>query len=757
MLNIRSLKIWQKLTLIIVATGLVIPIIGALLLADRFQALTLAQKELKGVEYLKPLKKFVEHLPQHRGTANAFLNGNTAVKDRLTTLGALLDDDLKAIEAVDQRLGVELETTATLQKIRKDWRELKEQFAGLPAKESFDRHTKLIADTNGFISLVGDTSGLILDSESDAYYAAFAVTRDLPATAESLGQLRGFGSGIAAKKAIDQDSYGRLAAILGLVRSNVESYQRSFAGASRKNAAVEQSLGGKLRDVTGAISDFTQLAETRLLRAQTIDLDSTQYFDSGTKVIDRVFLIYDDQINLLNSLLADRVSRLRQATWLLVGGVVVAAALAVFLAIYIARTISEQLNAIYAVATEVQRENLSARAAVVNGDELGEVAVSVNRTLDNIVNLINLREKERDERERERDDRQRERDELEDALIKLLIEIRDVAKGDLTVRAEVNAGPTGALADSFNFTLGELRKLIGRINEISSLVNRTADEIQSTTGQLAEGSLKQTDRIVTTSSALKEMTGSITEVSRRAVDSASVAEQSVSKALAGMSAVEKTIVGMNGIREQVQKTAKRIKRLGESSQEVGEIVQLIGDIANQTGILALNASIQAAMAGEAGRGFAVVAEEVERLAVRSSEATKRINSLIKTIQSETAEAVAAMEETTREVVSGSSVATEAGQALNEIQNVSNRLAEIIQEISQDASRQAATSEALANAMTEISGITQENTQGTTRVVRSVDDLTNLASDLRASVSRFKVSKDASVNGETQPAGLALTA
>ncbi|MBX7219524.1 MAG: HAMP domain-containing protein [Blastocatellia bacterium] len=733
MFKLRDLKIWQKLTLIIVATGLLLPVVGYLVVSDRYTRVAAARRELQGVAYLKPLKLFIEHLPQHRGTANGFLNGNTALKDRLTALGDKLDQDVKAIEAADLRLGAELGTTSKFTDIKEKWRVLKSQTPTLAPKESFDRHTALIAETNDFIALIGDVSGLILDPERDTYYAAFLVTSSIPNTAESLGQLRGYGNGLAARKAVTQDEFGRFSAIQEVVRANRDGYMRSIKAAAQSNPDYERQLLPKYNDLTSAINAYLELGDKRLIKTTTIDIEGAEYFDTGTRVIDKLFALFDEQINVLETRLQARTDSLQRGMLVVIGALLLAITVTVLLAAYIARTIAQQLGSVAQVAQEVQKENLAARATVLNRDELGEVATAVNQMLDNTVNLIQTREHERDQR-------QKERDELEDEIIKLLMEIRDIAKGDLTVKAEVSAGPTGALADSFNYTVTELRKLIGRINEVTAKVNRAADKIQGTTITLARGSESQLAQIVTTSDGLRAMADSMTEVSNRAVETVHVAEQSLQKAQTGMKAVEKTITGMNGIRDQVQKTAKRIKRLGESSQEIGEIVQLISEIANQTSILALNASIQAAMAGEAGRGFAVVAEEVEHLADRSSEATKRIAGLIKAIQTETNEAVTAMEDTTREVVNGSVVANEAGQSLVEIQQVSNQLAHIIQTISEASLKQAANSECLAQAMTGISTITQETTEGTQQVVLSVNELAVLAGNLRESISTFKVSK-----------------
>jgi twitching motility protein PilJ len=302
----------------------------------------------------------------------------------------------------------------------------------------------------------------------------------------------------------------------------------------------------------------------------------------------------------------------------------------------------------------------------------------------------------------------------------------------------VGVDMTGAIADAFNQMIGELRRIIGDAQGAAIRVAMSAQQLQLATGQLAAGSEAQASQIVDTSAAVEEMAASINQVSENAAASATVAEQARANAEQGTRAVTRTIEGMGAIRDQVQETAKRIKRLGESSQEIGEIVQLIGDIADRTSILALNASIQAAMAGEAGRGFAVVAEEVERLADRATDATKRISTLIKTTQSETAEAVVAMEDTTREVVKGSALANEAGLALSEIQNVSNRLAHLIQSISDASHQQAKGSEQVSKAMHEISSHTRDTASGTKKAADSIGSLATLANGLNQSMVRFKL-------------------
>ncbi|WP_216934766.1 MULTISPECIES: methyl-accepting chemotaxis protein [unclassified Acinetobacter] len=333
---------------------------------------------------------------------------------------------------------------------------------------------------------------------------------------------------------------------------------------------------------------------------------------------------------------------------------------------------------------------------------------------------------------------QEEYDRNQNAILRLLDEIADLADGDLRSYATVSEDFTGAIADSINFAIDQLRDLVSRITETSQEVAQYTATTQSITNQLAEASEHQAQEIAGASAAINEMALSIDQVSANADESAVVADRSVQIAANGADVVQRSIEGMDTIREQIQETSKRIKRLGESSQEIGNIVALINDIADQTNILALNAAIQASMAGEAGRGFAVVADEVQRLAERSASATKQIEGLVKTIQTDTNEAVISMEQTTSEVVRGANLSKDAGVALDEIQNVSTNLAKLIANISDAAKLQSASAGHIATTMTVVQEITSQTTSATFDTARSVSELANMADALRESVSDFKL-------------------
>jgi twitching motility protein PilJ len=324
----------------------------------------------------------------------------------------------------------------------------------------------------------------------------------------------------------------------------------------------------------------------------------------------------------------------------------------------------------------------------------------------------------------------------QDAILRLLDEMGDLADGDLTVTATVTEDITGAIADSVNYTIDALRTLVEQINSTTEEVASAAQETQSTAIHLIEASEHQAQQITDVSSAINEMAASIEQVSNSASQSSEVAKQSVSLAIQGNSAVKKSINGMDTIREQIQETSKRIKRLGESSQQIGDIVELINDIAEQTNILSLNAAIQAAMAGEAGRGFAVVADEVQRLAERSSNATRQIDALVKTIQSDTSEAINSMERSTSEVVAGAKLSQDAGTSLEQIETVSHQLADLINNITDNAKQQALAAVSTSESMNVIQEITMQTSTGTNESAESIGQLLALTNELRKSVSGF---------------------
>ena len=347
-------------------------------------------------------------------------------------------------------------------------------------------------------------------------------------------------------------------------------------------------------------------------------------------------------------------------------------------------------------------------------------------------------EKQQLEARGQEQDAKRVNDANQAAILRLMNELQTVAEGDLTQEATVTEDITGAIADSVNYTVEELRQLVGNVQNTATRVAQTTAQVESTSTELLAASTEQLREIRETGQSVLDMASRINDVSTQAQESSQVARQSLTAAESGLQAVQNAIGGMNSIRDQIQETSKRIKRLGESSQEIGEITELISDITEQTNVLALNAAIQAASAGEAGRGFSVVAEEVQRLAERSGDATRQISALVKAIQTDTQDAVAAMERSTQGVVEGAKLSDSAGTALSEIDRVSRRLAELIEQISNSATREAASANVVADNIQHIFAVTEQTGEGTRSTATQVRELSRMAEELRQSVSRFKI-------------------
>ncbi len=725
-----KLKLWQKLLLVAALIGATLPFVTVQLYNAKTKDITFGQKEIYGTEYLPPLRKLLENVAKHRGLVNAALRGNTTMRDQVgaaeqgvnAAFQSLNEIDGKAVEGTTY--GAMFETTNRIATLKKSWDGVKgKSLNAANPEEAFNSHNLLMAELKDLIVLVGDKSQLTLDPDLDTYYLMDSVIVQLPQTIDSTGQIRGLMTGGIASKALTATEQN----LLNLEFAQAQSSLRKVNAGQRKAFDANAAVGGDLSAKQQQIEAESFKQGTAFIRKATGFNPATgsadQVFTEGNQTVDRMFALYDNSLTNLNELLQKRVNNLKSERNFTLGLVAFIIALAAALAFVVFRNINQQVSSLANLVKQIEVGNTDARAEVVSQDELGTLATSFNTTLDNTRGLLQSRE---------------ERDSIQRSIMRLLEEVSTVADGDLTREAAVTEDVTGAIADSFNFMIGELRRIIGQVKNVSLQVTNAATTTQLTTEDLVSKADEQTIQVIKTNEALSEMTTSIEEVSQGAILSASVAQQSLVNARQGARAVQDTIKGMNRIREQVQETSGHIRRLGESSQEIGEIVQLIDEIADQTSILALNASIQAATAGEAGRGFAVVAEEIEQLAERSSQATAKIASLVKSIQMGTNEAITAMDENTKEVVEGSKLALQAGQSLNEIEAVSARLADLIHSISTASKKQTNSSETLSQAMTDISSIITETTTGIQQSSVTVNSLSILAEELHSSVASFKL-------------------
>ncbi|MCC6537852.1 MAG: chemotaxis protein [Bryobacterales bacterium] len=724
----RKLRLWQKFALMVLVMGVPFVIAVNLLIEQGRKNVVMTRNELDGVEYLGAWRQAYQPVAQHRAASAAVLAGEGGFRSIQMSIQQRVDAGFAAVDAVDAKFGERFRTTDILAEAKRMWQDLKARSQSMSLQESASAHAALVAKLADLRRRANDQSELILDPDLDTYYLMDAVALQLPEYAERLSIIRAMGVTAAASGSSTEQQ--RLQALN--LESSVNDFganvtrgmKTAFEFAKEKNNPLEPKVGGQLSSSLAEGERAIRFANDKFASGKNFNSTAQQFYDATTAAIDSSLALSDQALVQLQERLNTRLIGLNGETMqrVLISLVVLAAAIVVVWRIY--KGIALQLASLTELFGQIGIGNFEARAKVHSQDELGEMADSLNNILGGTLNMTIQSTQDRVN--------------LEDSIRKLLDEISDASNGDLRVEAEVTAEATGAIADAFNNMIGELRSIISQVQQTTLTVSSSATEIQATTEHLADGSESQASQISNATAAIGDMAASIQQVSSNAVEAATVASHALNNARQGTESVQKTINGMNGIRQQVQQTSKRIKRLGESSQEIGEIVQLIGDIADRTSILALNASIQAAMAGEAGKGFAVVAEEVERLAERSTEATKRISSLIKSIQTDTNETIAAMEETTREVVEGSELANEAGGKLEQLESVSKQLSDLIQSISLASKQQSRGSESVARAMGEISDVTQQTAAGAKQAAVSIRRLAELADDLRGSLNRFKL-------------------
>ena len=745
---LKNMKIGQKLALVVIVMGAPIAVLVYLFIDARNVEIEEAQQEIVGAQFLHPMRQLLEHIPMHRAAADALLRGDVDAHNRMLEAQTAVDSDIASLDS-DNGGPAQFNARMQWEQFKDDWRRLKEDILELSADEAFQRHLTLTAEVTGLIRTVADQTNLALDPGRDSHYLMDAVVTILPEMTENMSVMQALGTSVIDRTA-SATAPAQIEGVVATPGMNVRQSLNRLIGQMEDHLRdlrlnAESSLGDDVElkaridpalasteEAMQAFLDanFRGIVQPLSSGAARSQVSAEEYGEAAAKANDAVLSFYDTALRNLEAVLQARIDELTREKYVQLSAAVFILAFTVILILFLNRTVTDQIAEINGLFSRIAVGDLEARAQIRSEDELGRMTRSLNQMLDNTLTLVQSKE---------------ERDRIQISIEKLLEEISGVAEGDLTKEAEVTAEVTGAIADSFNYMIGELRSIIAQVQQTTLQVSAAANDVQQTAERLAEGSQKQSMEILNTTASVDEMATSIQQVSGNAQSAARVAQESLQNALAGAQAVSKTIEGMTSIRTQVQETAKRIKRLGESSQEIGEITQLIGDIADRTSILALNASIQASTAGEAGRGFAVVAEEVEALAERATEATKRIETLIKAIQQDMNEAVSAMEDTTREVVGGSHLANEAGQKLEKIETVSEQLAVLIQSISQASEMQAKGSAVVVSSMSDISSVTQQTADGAKRAAHSIGDLAALADELRNSVSRFKIPTRAHAN------------
>ncbi len=673
-------------TLVIIGLLFAVPILllSFFTLREQNRDIELLRGQVQGQQYANAIIGLITALPLHRDLTTRLLSGDASVQAELGRAAADVRVAIREVDTLTAAYGAGLELAGLWAQLRSQWVLLESEYNTLSVVQNYDAHTRLMAGVNNFLALIGERSGLLLDPEPSTYFLVAPDTVALPAAISHLSGLRmqGYFSGRQVS-ATQRDIVTRTIADARTALRTVDAQLDSAYAADR---ALRDALHDR---GTEALDDARRLldqAETVFEAGQAAGVEPGLWFTTTTEAMDRLNALHAIISRHAAATLADRSTVLERG-----------------------RLFSQGISAVFVLFAL-----------------LGMLVLSRN-----LLRIIAARQEEARELARQNQRNQQ-------AILRLMDEMAIIADGDLTAEAKVTEDITGAIADSVNVTVAELRKVVAGINDASEQVTAATDEAQQIATRLLSAAERQVQDISQADGTVQQMTRSITEVSETAAESAEFARSSLETTERGTRAVHESIAGMNEIRDQIQDTGKRIKRLGETTQEIGEIVDLISEITEQTNVLALNAAIQAASAGESGRGFSVVAEEVQRLAERSAEATKQIAALVKTIQADTQEAVAAMERSTVQVVEGTQLTDAAGQALQEIEELTASLAELMQSIAVSTKDQVSVAEEIRRIMREILGITGDTTAGTQRTAASVTKLASLAQELKSSVTRFRV-------------------
>jgi methyl-accepting chemotaxis protein len=721
---LQQLKVWQKQALVVVVLSLPMAYLLYAQISQSQSSIARDQKELRAVAFNRTVRQLLEQATQiGAGNQEAVFQ---------------MDEKLRNLEKLDQENDSELKMAERLRTLAQNLQTLKQANASDPI------YSVVNSGIRDLYVQSGDLSGLLQDPDLDVLYVLFNVQNELPKQQDFIAQTADIARRALEKHDLPVGDRARLLSLTEQLRASLNAAVANVEkGVASNTVGTVKPLQSRWQNVQAQTQSYLDLLNQQVLTPAQLTAGPGELVSRSRDTLSQSYQFWDSANAVLGTLLQTRLEGLtRSRNGFLLAGLLVAL-IAGGLVYFVSRVINQQLGSLTHLVGQIEKGNQDARATVYSEDELGTLAKTFNNMLENNRGLIQSRE---------------ERDRIQNGIMKLLNEVSAVAEGDLTARAEVTEDATGAIADSFNMMIEALRGIIGKVQTVTVTVNQSVIDTQAQTTMLAQNAEAQAANIIETSQEVGQMAQTIQEISTTAESSRRVAEQSLLTARAGAAKVENTIKSMGDLRDQVQETSKRIKRLGENSQEIGEIVQLIGDIAYRTSVLALNASIQAARAGEAGRGFGVVAEEVERLSKRSTEAAKRIAELVKTAQFSTNEAIASMEENTRNVVESTVFVQQAGQSLAEIEDVNAKLAAMIGSITTLTERQTKESDVVARTMLTISQATQETADGIKSSAETVNRLAELADDLQVSVASFRVGKAATAApAARQPQGRAHAA
>jgi twitching motility protein PilJ len=740
---LNNLKLWQKLGILLLVALLMMAFPFSQFYQSEQEKIDFAKTELTGIEPVRTTIKLIETLALHRGISTTALEGGAEAISARPAREKQVDEAIKVADAAMATLN-SASLNAAFGKVKTEWQRVARAAATniTLSAENFENHNRLIRSVIDLIELIGDASQLTLDPAAHTYFLVQASLIQLPRAFDYMGQSRGLGAAALAEAArvrataeaskTDLAKVELVSEVTRLRLGNIDELLRNYAQgttnfvnkAMADRPSIAPRLDAQQKAANASINSLLALTRREIINSPRPGFSSADYFTQYSQGMDNLVKLKDETLNTLTDELNITIATLRRSQIITSALVLGFTILGVLIAYLIARNITGTVGQLQQSVERVRSGDLQALSAVESKDEVGDLGRTVNTLLQE---RIAAQQKAEDEN-----------DKLNNSVILLLTTVAELSQRNLTVKAPVTEDIIGTVSDSINqltdATAGVLRdvtKIAGVVEHASKRVKQQSDAVNV----VAESERVSVARMIET---LKASTTAMAEVSALAQTSNSAAADASRSTESAMATVETTVRGMDAIRETISEMEKRIKRLGERSQEISQIVGLINTISERTHVLSLNASMQAAMAGDAGRGFAVVAEEVQRLAENSRQATAQIANLVQNIQIETNDTIATVNKTIDQVVQGSDMARSSGEKMRETRATTERLVQMVQTIAQSTLAQSKLAEQLQVAAGEISLSTEKTAEQLSQQGQVTSSLVAASQKLVDSVSVFKL-------------------
>jgi len=655
----------KKIAVISVLFLVPLIVVSVLLMEELNLKIASTEKEQRGLEYIQTIRQLYQHLPQHRGMTNGYLNGAVEYKEKILAKRQAIKSDIAAIDAIGARYGSEFATQEHWESIKQDWQVLEQRAFNSEASDVFSTHTVLIAKLYGLIGKVSNGSGLVLDPNINTSFVMDAIVYRIPLITESLGQLRGLGTGVVAAGEVSLKQRIKLGMTMGTLTSNYLSAVESLNIAIKENNGWDTKFESKLAGTKKQVSDFSSMLQVDVMEAEFIMIEPSTVFSTGSKAIGTVYALYDDLFVGLGGLFEDRLAELSGVRNMVLALIVLAIVLVMYLLVGFYLVIVNTIKALDTSMSQVAAGDLTVKVHSGTKDELNNIAISLNKMI------------------------------------------------------------------------AHFHALIMQLGDHSSLLASASTELSATTEGSQSGALAQQQQADQIARAMSEMVVSINDASTNAKMASADASEADREANEGGTVIHKTIVSIESLAEEVNEAAVEVRKLEQNSIDIGSVLDVIKSIADQTNLLALNAAIEAARAGEHGRGFAVVADEVRTLAGRTQESTSQIQEMVERLQTNTKKSVAVMEANKQ---NADKMAAEASNASTSIDRIITQVAQIMDKTNQVASAsegQVLVAKQVDSSVDEVSDAAHSSVAAAGEIAIASEELARLATELQDVVAQFK--------------------